>query len=159
MTRISLKIFVATLALILSVYAKAGVERATTLCVVNAVGEEMTFPLSENPKMTFKGTYVVIQTNEVKLLRFKDLVRAYFTEEDPDGFTAPTVGETVTTDNDVIGFNHFKPLTRVFVYTASGSLAKVAQTDTEGKLRLSIGNLPHGLYVIKAGNSSVKLSK
>lgn len=157
----NMRTIVAALALIATLWAWAGVERPTTLCVENTLGEVMTFALSENPKMTFKGTFVVIQAGEINVLKFKDLTRAYFTEEDPDAVAqaAATQSESVTTDSDIIGFKNFKPLTRVFVYTATGTLAKVAQTDIDGQLHLSVSDLPHGTYVIQAGHSSVKMRK
>lgn len=158
----NIRTIIATFALLAGItQAWAGVERPTTLCVENTKGEVMTFPLSENPKMTFVGTYVVIKTSEPKLLKFKELTRAYFLEEDPDAVTdaAATPGETVSPGADVIGFSHFAPLTRVLIYSASGSIVKAAQTDVDGRLRLSVSDLPHGVYVIQAGHSSVKMSK
>ena len=66
----------------------AGVKNATTLCIEDKTGGVLKFYLSERPKITFRGNYTIVQAGETKLLQFRNLAKAYFTDEDdPTGIS------------------------------------------------------------------------
>lgn len=154
------RIFLGISMLLCAAAVQAGVKNPTTLCVENTKGEVMAFALDERPIITFKGTYVIVQAGETKLLKFRDLTKAYFAEEDPTAVNDATgEGESIKSGANTISFSHFKPLTTILVYTAGGTLVKRAQTTVSGELTISIQDLPKGFYVIKAGKTSVKLTK
>lgn len=58
--------------------------------------------------------------------------------------------------DDAIEVAGLAPGTTVTVYDLAGSLRATGVCDTEGALRLSIGSLAKGVYVISAGNNSFK---
>ena len=55
--------------------------------------------------------------------------------------------------------DNFPPLTTVLVYTPGGTLVSKAQTDTQGSATISLGSLPSGVYIIKAGKMKFKIAK
>lgn len=133
--------------------ANAGVKNATTLCIEQKDGTLLKFTLASRPKITFRGNYTVVQADEVKLLQFRNLVRAYFTDEDdPTAVSDVAAGaEQMEATGNAVTFNGFKPLTPVLIYTTAGTLVKKAQTDVNGYLQMTLQDLPRGIYVVKAG--------
>ena len=149
------------LLMLAAITASAGVKNATTLCIEDKTGGVLKFYLSERPKIMFKGNYTIVQTSEIKLLQFRNLARAYFTdEEDPTAVDAAAAGqETIEARANTINIEGFKPLTTVLVYTAAGTLLKKAQADVLGSAKVSVGELPSGVYVVKAGKTTFKMKR
>lgn len=139
--------------------AQAGVEDAKTLCVEMKSGEVITFPLIDRPRMTFKGTYVIVAASESKIMKFKDVKMAYFTEEETAVNSAELTPESMATLGNTIAFSNYAPGTKVRVYTPNGNLMKQAVTDAEGRLTLTIADLPVGIYFVKGGNTVFKFKK
>ena len=88
------KIFSLVLLALCVVAASAGVKNATTLCIENLKGEVVQFPLTESPKMTFKGNFIVVQASATKVIRFKDVRQVYFTDR-ATGINDATAGEEI----------------------------------------------------------------
>ena len=152
------------LALGYSATASAGVKNATTLCIEDKTGGVLKFYLSERPKIIFKGNYTIVQTGETKLLQFRNLRKAYFTdEEDPTGLenSEQRIGNNAQWSmvNGQWSMDNFPPLTTVLVYTPGGTLVSKAQTNTQGSATISLGSLPSGVYIIKAGKMKFKIAK
>ncbi len=147
--------------LLIGLKAEAGVQDAKTLCIENVSGEVVTFPLLESPKMTFKGLYVIVQATAAnsKILKFKDLTKAYFTDEETAVNSATATDEEVATLSNTIEFSNFAPNTVIRVYTPSGMIAKQGYTDSDGRLQLSVNDLHRGTYIIKGGNTVFKYKK
>ena len=133
--------------------AFAGVKNATTLCVEDKTGTVLKFALADRPKISFRGNYTVVQAAEIKLLQFRNLYKAYFTDEDdPTAVSEVAAGqESIDARYGTVSFNGFKPLTPVLVYTPAGTLVKKAQTNVDGYLQMTLQDLPPGIYVVKAG--------
>ena len=131
----------------------AGVKNATTLCIEEKDGTVLKFTLASRPKITFRGNYTVVQADEIKLLQFRNLARAYFTDEDdPTAVSEVAAGaEQMQANVNEVTFNGFKPLTPVLVYTTAGTLVKTGQTDVNGYLQMTMQDLPRGIYVVKTG--------
>ena len=155
------KTFLILTALIIAVIASAGVKNATTLCIEDKTNGVMKFYLSQRPKLSFRGNYAIVQAGETKLLQFRNLVRAYFTDEDdPTAINEVAAdGEQIDCQIGNISLSGFKPLTRVLVYTPAGTLVKKAQADVQGTLDLSLADLPSGIYVVKVGKTTFKMQK
>lgn len=147
-----------------SATASAGVKNATTLCIENKDGSVLKFYLSERPKIIFKGNYTIVQTAETKLLQFRNLRKAYFTDEDdPTGLDNSEQRMENNTHFSMVNgqwsMNNFPPLTTVLVYTPGGTLVSKAQTNTQGSATISLDNLPTGVYIVKAGKMKFKIAR
>ena len=152
------KIFSLVLLALCVVAASAGVKNATTLCIENLRGEVVQFPLTESPKMTFKGNFIVVQASATKVIRFKDVRQVYFTDG-ATGINDATAGEEIDNQLNTITLNKFAANIPVRVYTTSGMIVKQATTDSEGSLQISTGDLSRGTYIIKAGKTAFKFIK
>ena len=142
-----------------AVIATAGVKNATTLCIEDKSGGVLEFALTDRPKITFRAKYTIVQwANDVKLLQFANLAKAYFTaDDDPLAVSDQAFSdESMSAQAGTITLRNFKPLTRVLVYTTNGTLVKKAQTDVAGFLVFSLQDLPRGIYVVKAGKTTFK---
>ena len=139
--------------------ARAGVKNATTLCVVDKTGAELKFALADRPKISFRGSYTVIQAAEIKLLQFKNLYKAYFTDEDdPSAISDATANGQWSMVNGQWSMSNFKPLTNVLIYDTRGTLVRKAQTDVQGAAQVSVADLPPGIYIVKAGKMKFKIA-
>lgn len=149
---------IASLLMLCTFSARAGVENATTLVIQNVSGEIVEFPLENSPKMTFKNTYVIVQAGINKIFKVKDIKKAYFTDE-TTAVNAVTTEEEIAAQANTIIFSSFAPNTPVRVYTPGGMIVKQAYTDAEGRLQLSIDDLHRGTYIIKGGKTVMKYKK
>lgn len=145
-----------------TILASAGVKNATTLCVVDNTGATLSFALQERPQMQFVGNYVVVRTSEIKLLQFRNLVKAYFIDEnnDPDAIKNATQCDgQVSLQPNAIHLAGFKPFIPVHIYEINGNLARKMQINADGALTLSLDDLNTGIYVVKAGETVFKIAK
>ena len=105
-----------------------------------------------------------MQTAETKLLQFRNLRKAYFTDEDdPTGLDDSEQRIENNTHFSMVNgqwsMNNFPPLTTVLVYTPGGTLVSKAQTNTQGSATISLDNLPTGVYIVKAGKMKFKIAR
>ena len=150
-----------TLTLTLTLTLSAGVKNATTLCVEDKTGAVLKFSLADRPKISFRGNYTVIQAAEIKLLQFRNLYKAYFTdEEDPTAINEVSASgmPQASIVNGEWSMANFKPLTNVLIYDTRGNLVRKAQTDVQGAAQVSVGDLPSGIYIVKAGKMKFKIA-
>ena len=141
--------------------ARAGVKNATTLCVEDKTGAVLKFSLADRPKISFRGNYTVIQAAEIKLLQFRNLYKAYFTdEEDPTAINEVSASgmPQASIVNGEWSMANFKPLTNVLIYDTRGNPVRKAQTDVQGAAQVSVGDLPSGIYIVKAGKMKFKIA-
>ncbi len=139
--------------------AKAAVDDAVTVCIEMTSGEVISLPLLERPRLTFKGTYVILQASENKVLKFKDLARVYFSDEETAVNDATATGEEIDSQFDTVGFKNFAPNTVVRVYNPNGMILKRGYVGADGTLQLTTSDLGRGTYIIKAGKTTFKLMK
>ena len=136
---------------------KAGVENAVTLCVENHNGEVVQFALLERPIITFKSTFVLIKTvNGAKVLKFKDIRQAYFSDEETAVSELPANPEQIETLLNTLTLRNFAPNQTVRIYTTGGAIVRRSQTDANGTLQLSTDGLRRGTYIIKSGKTAFK---
>lgn len=145
-----------------TIFASAGVKNATTLCIEDNNGTVLKYALQERPQIIFLGNYAVVRSSEIKILQLRNLVKAYFLNEneEPDTVNSATKAEgKISVQAGAISLADFKPATKVLVYTTSGTLVRLGEADATGSLILPIGDLPEGIYVVKAGKTVFKMMR
>lgn len=150
---------IVALMLLCSLGSKAAVDGAVTVCIENTSGEVISFPLLEQPKIVFKGTYVLVQASENKVMKFKDLKSVYFSDEETAVIDAAATPEEISAQLSTIAFSNFAPGTVARVYTTAGMIVKRGYADADGKLKIQTADLCRGTYIVKAGKTTFKFTK
>lgn len=113
---------------------------ATTVMVLqHKNGETIRYSFSVHPIMSFDDKRIILSTDEAEIIySISDYERLYFEDE-----TSQIENVRNTEDTNT-----------VFVFDTNGRLIK----KTKNVLNYSHLNLPKGVYIIKQGKSSIKIS-
>ncbi len=144
----------------------------TAIYVQPKNGEQVAFPLSEKPKITFENSTMIIKSqsfalNNVQNLSFKEIdetrVANVIAQEQLQVYPNPVTNGQLIIDNGQLTANS-DPLSivnyplSIKIYAMNGQL--VATYPTAGKqTTIDIGHLPAGTYIVKIGNRSAKIIK
>ena len=122
-----------------------------------ASGDETSWAVSGLQKITFSGTNVVITTTDGSSSTYamSDVSKLHF-ETSPTAINDVQAGQAVRFDGTALQVSASEG-TRVDVFTATGTLAGRATVDGTG--RVSLSNLPSGVYMVKIGNNTTKILK
>lgn len=141
----------------------------TVWYIKNVGGGTVTYKLSEKPQVRLLGEELTV-TSSRGVATFKTFDVWKFTlngsTTDPVGIeetvapTQPAAEGTVSRQGgDVLEFSGFQPGQAVQVYTVGGRLVEQHRTDSAGYLELSLGSLAKGLYIVKSGSVTIKITK
>lgn len=132
----------------------------TALIVHQKSGEVVYYSFSEQPKVTYSGTDLVLTTSKTKveyplanLLKFTFGDMANGVEDVMESKAEVKLG------NGAIALTGAKPSSVVSIYNASGMLINSQTVDENGNAYLSSSNLAEGIYIIKSDNVTFKFMK
>ena len=138
-------------------------ESLNALNVIMTDGSQATFYLDQKPQVLFQGGYLVIKTKTSDSWFYMSGIQRFtydLYEEDEDGINVP--------DGDPSGFNYkdgvilmskLKKNAAVGIYTPDGKKLRQCAVNNDGTCRLSLSTLPKGVYLIKAGNVTYKITR
>lgn len=121
---------------------------------VQTDSEEQSIELATIKKITFEDSNVLITTTEGTVtIAQNDLQKLFFTTTPSAIKSLPgkAKGLVVTAGTLVANGNGL-----LYIYNASGMLQHMAMV--EGKARISLSNLPKGLYIISLGGETIKVT-
>ena len=162
MTR-TLSKFMVLLMLVAGSTLPSAAESLNALKVMQKDGTELTFYLDQKPQVLFQGDYLVVKTETSQTWFFMYWIQRFtydLYEEDEDGINVP--------DGDPSGFNYkdgvilmskLKKNAAVGIYTPDGKMLRQFTANNDGTCRLSLSTLPKGVYLIKAGNLTYKITR
>lgn len=132
----------------------------TALIVHLKSGEVVYYSFSEQPKVTYSGTDLLLTTTKTKVeYPLANLQKFTF------GDMANGIGDVLINkaemklENGAIVVTNAKPSSVVSIYNASGMLAKSHVVDENGNAYISSSNLKEGIYIIKSDNVTFKFIK
>lgn len=133
----------------------------STLIVQTKSGTEMAFFLKDKPRVTFEGTYLkVISSVGDVTFALSDVLRFTYSKKDPAGINEKVDEKTgVIVQDDVLVISQLKTGSIVNVYSLDGKLVRQLKAQRTGTYRLSLSELPQGLYLVKADNVTYKITK
>jgi len=132
----------------------------------------MGFKLAEKPQVRFtdEGQQIQVKTNNGSY-QFDTPTVVKFTLNGTGGDPAVGIEETVAPaqpaaegsisrqGEDMLLLSGFKPGQLVQVYAVGGRLVEQYRTDSAGSLEISLGSLAKGLYIVKSGSVTIKITK
>ena len=148
-----------TLAVVAAVCAKAEI---ITVMFYTVDGRKIGYTISEKPvcKYTDNNTRLLVATASDKVdYDVADLQKFVFTGEVVKVENAKAAQGSFSNKSGLLSFEGYKAGTSVAVYSADGVLVEKAVANTAGQAKLSLQNRPKGVYIVKAGKTSIKITK
>ena len=132
-----------------------------TLVVKLKNGAETAFFLKDQPNVTFEGTNLkVVSQKETVTFALSDVLRFTYVKKDPSGIDEMAVDPTeVSYEGGVLVISQLKQGASVDIYSLDGKLVRQLKAYRSGTYRLSLSELPTGLYLVKADNITYKIMK
>ena len=136
-------------------------EQVETLIVKLKDGSETAFFLKDKPQVTFEGTDLkVASQNGDTTFPLADVLRFTYALKDTSGINETVDRKTsVSFEDDVLVISEIKAGNMVSIYSLDGKLLNQLTPQHTGTYRLNLSELPSGLYLVKAGNITYKITK
>jgi len=132
-----------------------------TLIVKLKNGTETAFFLKDQPKVEFVGKELkVTSTSGETAFAISDVLRFTYQKMDLNGINEKVTEPTgVAFENDVLVVSQLKANATVSVYAIDGKLIRQLKAVRAGTYRLNLSELPTGLYLVRADNTTYKITK
>ena len=136
-------------------------DNLNTLVVKMKNGAETAFFLKDKPNVTFEGTNLkVVSEKTTTTFALADVLRFTYVKRDPSGINEQIVDPTeISYEDGVLVISQIKAGASVGVYALDGKLVRQLKAQRAGTYRLSLSELPTGLYLVKADNITYKITK
>ena len=136
-------------------------DNLNTLVVKMKNGAETAFFLKDKPNVTFEGTNLkVVSEKTTTSFALADVLRFTYVKRDPSGIDQQVIDPTeISYEGGVLVISQIKAGASVGVYALDGKLVRQLKAQRAGTYRLSLSELPTGLYLVKADNVTYKITK
>ncbi len=124
-------------------------------------GDKVYFDLAELPETSFENGQFIIKTSKTTVYyQFESILRYTFQGVNTSVELLPNERSvSVSQDGDGVTFQNLKAGATVSIYAANGVLMEQLTANGGEPLRCSVANRPSGVYLVKAGNQTIKLLK
>ena len=136
-------------------------DEVETLIILMKNGSENAFFLKDKPKVTFEGTSLKVSaaTGDVSFA-LADVMRFTYAKKSTSGISEQVENPTgVSFEGDVLVISQLKANTTASIYALDGKLIRQLKPQRAGTYRISLSELPTGLYLVKADNVTYKITK
>lgn len=132
-----------------------------TLIVTTKNGSETTFFLKDKPQVKFEGANLKVTSSAGDVtFALADVLQFTYAKKDPAGINETIDEKTeVTFQDDVLVISQIKAGKTVSLYALDGKLIRQLKPQRSGTYRLNLSELPSGLYLVKADNTTYKITK
>lgn len=146
---------------LLLVSLAAGADTVTSLVVLMKNGNTSTFELATKPQVTFDATNLMIHSEKEDVsIPLTDIVRYWFKISDASGITEKDVDKSaIDYKGGTLVLSGLKAGTEVHVYAADGREVQAMTARHDGTFRLSLSQLPTGVYIVKMNSTTYKIMK
>lgn len=159
-----MKTFTLLLTLLLAQPAAMLADQLNTLVVLTKDNVQHQFVIAETkPEVTFEGANLKVtcaKTAASATFALKDVLR--FTYATSDGSGIDELADdpaAVSFDDGMLVISQLKANATVGIYNTDGRLVQQLKARRSGTYRLSLSQLPTGVYVVKAGDTTYKIMK
>ncbi len=135
--------------------------RAQKCAVVETTsGERMEYLLSDLPRIVYSDAKVVLTTNKT-VVNFnpQEVKKIYLGESTTDISDVKGPDGTLKMQDNMLSLSGYTANEAVVLYTIDGRQLWQEHVDAQGRLTISLSQLPAGIYIIKTNNQSVKITK
>ena len=132
-----------------------------TLVVKLKNGSETAFFLKDKPQVKFEGTNLKVTSSAGDAtFALADVLQFTYDKRDTSGINETVTEPTgVIFKDDVLVVSQLKVNAVVSVYGLDGMLVRQWKAPHAGTFRLSLSELPSGLYLVKVDNITYKIMK
>jgi hypothetical protein len=136
-------------------------DQVSTLIVTTKSGAETSFFLKDKPQVKFEGTDLKVTSSAGDAtFALADVLRFTYAMREASGISETLDPETgITFKDNMLVISQVKQDSFVGVYSLDGKLVRQFTLQHSGTFRLSLSELPSGLYLVKAGNTTYKITK
>lgn len=119
------------------------------------------FRLSDKAQVTFEGSSLVVTApNLSSTYPLTDVLRFNYKDVAPSGIeTLRDDDAQIDYENGTLVLTHLKRNATVGIYDAAGKLVRQLKAGRAGTYRISLEQLPLGVYVVKAGTTTFKIAR
>ena len=151
------------LILLMAVFAQPSAMKAQTPTLVlhHADGKTSEVELYTMPRiqMTADKMIVTVQGSRQEFSK-TDVLRFTYAKKSPTGISEQVENPTeVFYENDVLVISQLKANAVVSIYALDGKLIRQLKPQRTGTYRITLSELPLGLYLVKADNVTYKITK
>lgn len=123
-------------------------------------GQTVSIKLNEEPVTTYSDGQLIIKTTKTTITYPLEQVKKYTYTHLADGVsTLPSMKISFSVNGETLFFNGLNPDTRIAVYSASGQLVRSLNAGQQKNVKVSVSNLPTGVYVVKVNGATYKITK
>lgn len=133
---------------------------STYIVIWQQSGRTLSYALSSQPEITYAGDTLVLSYNNVTVeYPVADILKITFSDKATDIAQGAASGqhELITVTPDGVSLQGFEAGMPVRLYTSAGQVVTSLSTHADGSLLLSLSSFPTGVYVVKAGKSTLKV--
>ena len=139
-------------------------DKVSTLVVLTKNGAHHQFVLSKDkPQVTFEGTNLKVTCAEASAsatFALSDVVRFTYVQTDPAGINELVTPETgIAFEAGTLVISQLKAGETVNIYATDGRLVQQLKATHSGTYRLPLASLPFGVYLVKTGTLTYKITK
>lgn len=154
-----LRFYVLLLALLLAVPLRAA-DNPVTLVVLTRDNAKHMFVLADKPNVTFEGEDLVVTcVNSTTTFALPDVIRFTYLYATDAVEELKADDTTVDFKDGMIVINQLKANATLAVYSVDGRLVRQFTARDSGSYSLDLGELPTGVYIIKADRVTYKIAK
>lgn len=119
-------------------------------------GKTVVFAFATNPEISFDGSGLVVEVpgESPASFAFDDVESFDFTDYSPTSAAAPATG--ISWNGATLTINGLGEDTTVMLYDISGRL--IVKKNASGSFSLERSSLNHGIYILRAGDFTVKFT-
>jgi len=132
-----------------------------TLVITTKDQVQHEYQLSDKAQVTFEGKSLVVTAPGVSTAYpLADVLRFNYKDMAPSGIdTVRDEAPVIDYQNGMLVLTHLKRDATVSIYDAAGKLVRQLKASRNGTHRISLEQLPLGVYVVKAGTTTFKIAR
>ena len=138
-------------------------DKQNTLIVLTKNNVMHQFVLADKPKVTFEGNQLKVTCEKASAsasFNLSDIIRFTYEGKDAAGIDELTVDPAeISMEGGTLVISQMKANSTVNVYSMDGKLVRQLKPHRSGTYRLNLSELPSGLYIVKADNTTYKITK
>lgn len=122
-------------------------------------GTVHSFLLSEMPVITMENNQLIVTSSNTTAVYDLYSVSMYAYGEPSSGINQTTIESKFTRLGDNIIFNGIDNAEKVRIYSVNGTIINANKEASGNNVIVSLSEIPAGIYIVKANNITVKITK
>ncbi len=134
--------------------------QVNVVVVETAAGERMEYSLSSEPRIVFEDSKVTLITNTTTVdFSPEEVEKVYMAESSTNIHNVKDSDGTIRIQHDQVCLSGYAANEPIMLFTIDGRQLQSHHVGADGRLTISLSQLPSGTYIIKTNHQSVKITK